>query len=124
MRLFQNAFNQLADLRSVARGFNTKLMKRAIGDSINNNRTLTVNQAIRFANKVGLYTLASTLEVTASILETEILEARVSRTDAIDLNELVSTYRNLIMVKKGIRSRKKTRKSLRRKIGLALAKVS
>ena len=113
MRRFQEAFNVLTTLRSEVRGFKTKVVKSAIGDSINNNRTVTVNQAIRFAKKRKLRSLALILSITSSILEEKILESRGNRTDAIDLNELVTTYRNVVM----------NGKQLRRQIGVALSKV-
>ena len=113
MRRFQEAFNILAEFRSTARGFNTKVIKRSIGDSISNNRTITISQAVRFASKMGLKRIALVLEVTAAILEDEILQNRRNRSDAIDLNELVATYRNVVM----------NEGKLRREIGSALAKV-
>jgi predicted membrane chloride channel (bestrophin family) len=113
MRKFQEVFNVLTEFRSVARGFNTKVIKTKIGDSIENNRTITVSQAIRFATKIGLRRTALLLEVTNAIMEEEILSTRTSRTDAIDLNELVTTYRNVVM----------NNGKLRREIGSAVAKV-
>ena len=114
MRRFQEAFQDLTELRSQMRGvLRTKAVKRSIGDSINNNRTLTVSQAIRYANKFGMFRLALLVEITTSILEESILDARRNRTDAIDLNELVTTYRNEVMNKR----------KFRREIGSAVAKV-
>jgi hypothetical protein len=115
MRRFQQAFNVLTEFRSAARGFNTKVIKAQIGDSVRNNRTITVNQAIRFANKMGFDKIALILETTNLLLEEEIKSRRESRTDAIDLNELVNTYRTVVM-----NGRSDT---LRRKIGSALSKV-
>jgi hypothetical protein len=113
MRRFQEAFTVLTEFRYMARGFNTKVIKGSIGDSIQNNRTITLGQAIRFANRIGLTKTALLIEVTAAVLEEEILNTRTSRTDAIDLNELVTTYRNVVM-NKG---------KFRREIGSALSKV-
>jgi hypothetical protein len=115
MRRFQEAFNALTEFRSAARGFNTKVIKANIGDSVKNNRTITVSQAVRFASKIGLRKTALVLEITSAILEEEILSRRTARTDAIDLNELVNTYRTVVM-----NGRSNT---FRRKIGSALAKV-
>jgi hypothetical protein len=113
MRRFQEAFEVLTKFRSTARGFNTKVIKKSIGDSITNNRTITVSQAARFSRKVGLKRVALLLETTTAILEQDILNNRVNRTDAIDLNELVSTYRDVVMSKR----------KFRREIGLAVARI-
>jgi hypothetical protein len=114
MRRFQEAFKALAELRSAARGFNTKVIKESIGDSISNNRTITVSQAIRFSRKVGSKRLALLLETTTAILEQEILGNRRNRSDAIDLGELVDTYRDVVM----------SGKRFRREIGSAVARIS
>ena len=113
MRRFQEGFEVVAEFRSIARGFTTKVIKQSIGDSIQNNRTITVGQAVRFASRMGLPKTALILEITASILEEEILSARKNRSDAIDLNELVTTYRNVVM----------NEGKLRREIGSAISKV-
>lgn len=115
MRKFQEAFNTIVEFRSQARGFRTKVIKRSIGDSVNNHRTITVGQAIRFARKIGLVKEAITLNVVSSILEDQIIGRRGSRTDAVDLNELVNTYRIVVMDGRS--------DIFRRKIGVALSKV-
>lgn len=115
MRKFQETFNAIAEVRSLLRGKEVRVAKRLIGDSVRNNRTLTVGQAIRFLNKTGAYTLATRIEVVNSILKGQILKRRENRTDAIDINELVTVYRSVVM---NGRSTK-----LRKQIGTAVSKV-
>lgn len=96
MRKFQEYFVKLAIIRSKSRGKVSKLVKIAIGDSTNNNRTLTVSQLARYS----LY-LSGTPDVKLSkvfkLLEKDILKKRKKRTDAIDINELVSVYREQVI---------------------------
>jgi hypothetical protein len=115
MRKFQSTFNTIAELRSMFRGETTREVKAFLGDSTRNNRTLTVNQVVRYLNRVGTTRLAATVETVSSILEKEILKRRENRTDAIDITELVNTYRIVVM-----NGRSDT---YRRKIGNALSKV-
>lgn len=115
MRRFEVGFKILTEIRSLARGSENKRIKRLLGDSDRNNRTLTVNQTIRFLNLVGLTAAAETIKISNNLLENEILNRRSNRTDAIDLTELVNTYRIVVM-----NGRNNT---YRRKIGNALAKV-
>jgi len=53
MRKFEQFFTNIATVRSVLRGKIAKQVKQAIGDSVNNNRTLTVSQTIRFLETNG-----------------------------------------------------------------------
>lgn len=115
MRRFQEAFNLLVEFRSMARGFNTKVIKTTIGDSTKNNRTITVGQTIRFAKKIGEKRAARVIEATFGVLEEEILSRRNFRTDAVDLNELVTVYREVLMKNKN--------EQFRRKVGTAVSKV-
>lgn len=114
MRKFQETFNAIAEVRSMLRGKTTKLVKRQLGDSTENNRTLTVSQVVRYLNKSGAKKLAKRVQVSAEVLK-DIILTRRSRTDAIDINELVTTYRNVVM-----NGRSST---YRKKIGLAISKV-
>lgn len=113
MRKFQTVFNTIAELRSLLRGKRTKQVKKSLGDSVNNNRTLTVSQVVRYLNKTRDSELAATLQAVVEVLENEILNSRSNRTDAIDINELVSTYRNVVM----------EQGRYRREIGSALSRV-
>ena len=115
MRKFQQFFNDLAQLRADVRGKSGRTVKKLIGDSTENNRTLTVKQAIRYIDGVvGDQTLARQLQAVNEILKPVIVEKR-RRTDAIDLSELVNNYRRAIMNNRN--------RTLRRKVGTTLAKV-
>lgn len=116
MRKFELVFKELAKLRSVLRGKNTiKLAKNYIGDSVKNNRTLTVNQTVRLLILNNNLVLAAVIEVIYPILKGEILKRRASRSDAIDLSELINTYRTVVMDGRS--------DTYRRRIGNALSKV-
>ena len=97
MRKFQSVFNLVAAIRGAARGDNTKVIKKAIGDSTRNNRTLTVNQVVRYLTLAGFDTDAQKISVVTEILKDQILSRRNNRTDSIDINELVTTYRTVVM---------------------------
>lgn len=75
-------------------------VKYQIGDSINNNRTLTVNQVIRSLKYNNRTKVAKQLQTIYTFLIEDIKCDRsetTNRTDAIDINELVSTYRAIVM---------------------------
>ncbi len=107
MRKFQRFFNNIANVRANLRGEATKVAKYSIGDSTNNNRTLTVKQTIRYLDEVGNDELATALDNVSRILENEVLAQRREvgsrRTDAIDIGELVSVYRQEVMNKRRLR---------------------
>lgn len=115
MRKFQETFNALTEVRSMLRGREVRSVKKIIGDSTRNNRTLTVNQTIRFLNITGAHNLAARLDVVSTILKNQILKRRKNRTDAIDINELVSTYRSVVMNGRSA--------TYRKQIGTAVSKV-
>jgi hypothetical protein len=102
MRKFQNFFY---DLLQTSKDLNIirNLVKSAIGDSKKNNRTLTVSQVIRYLeqNHVrGSRSKARKIRAVYDLLRADINRNRSdfsNRTDAIDINELVNTYRNLVM---------------------------
>lgn len=112
MRKFETFFKQIAELRSVARGTQSKQIKQLIGDSTVNNRTLTLGQAIRYLDIVGLDSLATQLDSVRPLIEREVIKRRTNRTDAVDLAEFVNTYRSVVM----------NGKKLRVKVGAALRK--
>jgi len=91
-RNFEEAFLLIAELRAVARGNCAKKIKRLLGDSTNNNRTLTVSQVIRFLETNKLGRMANIVRGAYIVLEPNIIKGR-RRTDAIDISELVNTYR-------------------------------
>jgi hypothetical protein len=97
-RYFYNLLQTSKDLNVIK-----NIVKEVIGDSTENNRTLTVNQVIRYleANQIrGGTRKAVRLRNVYSVLRDNILEDRqlsTKRTDAIDINELVATYRAIVM---------------------------
>lgn len=105
MRKFQQFFYNLADVRSTLRGSGTTVAKEIIGDSTNNNRTLTVVQTIRLLDATGEGRLAQQLESVREVLEPVVLKRRNNnRVDPIDISEFVSTYRELVMNKGKLRT--------------------
>ena len=103
MRKFEQFFTNIATVRSVLRGNIAKQVKQVIGDSTNNNRTLTVSQTVRFLETNGQKALANQLKRVNSVLEPHIRANRV-RTDAVDISEFVSTYRTLVMNRRELRT--------------------
>lgn len=75
--------------------------KLTIGDSINNHRTLTVNQVIRYLRESGVRggkKLANNLEITYNVLRPLIVVARNNnRSDGIDINEFKTFYYDFIV---------------------------
>lgn len=115
MRKFHEVFNTLAEMRSMMSGDTVKTIKFYLGDSTNNHRTLTVNQVVRFLSRTGAQRLSQTVGEVSRVLEPAILRNRGNRTDAIDISELVNTYRQVVMNGRN--------EVLRRKIGRAVSKV-
>lgn len=85
-------------LQKVVAGLDRDSVKLVLGDSINNNRTLTVSQVIRFLTtrrKKGLKSLGTNLESVYGTLKPLILRRRgleTYRTDAIDINEFINDF--------------------------------
>lgn len=106
MRKFEQVFKNIADLRSTVRGEGGILAKAIIGASIHNNRTLSVNQTIQYLNAIGKKKLAKEIATVYPVLRPYIVQDRVTntrRTDAIDLAELVDTYRAVVMEDRKLR---------------------
>lgn len=109
MRKFQKFFANITHFASHSRKVGVRdEIKRKLGHSTNNNRTLSVQQAIDHLAR-NLNYMAVDLARTYAILKPQI-KAKRTRTDAIDLTEFVSTYRTVVMNKR----------KLRRQIGSAL----
>lgn len=109
MRKFQKYFLELARLNYKLKIYKNAV-KEEIGDSINNNRTLSVNQVLRYLNG---HKTAKNITTVYSVLKPYIKNDRkvsTKRTDAIDMGELVATYRAVVM------DDKKLRKTLGRKL--------
>lgn len=110
MRKFERVFNKIAKFRSDMRNSaNSKSVKELIGDSTSNHRTVTVNQAIRYLEYTGQRKTAKQVRAAYAVLRNEITYARafdgVVRTDAIDLDEFVRTFRNEVMDSKNLRQK-------------------
>jgi len=100
MRKFEVFFNKIATLRSDLRGENGMTAKVIIGASIDNHRTLSVNQTIQYLLAIRKVKLAKQLETIYPVLKPEIVSKRLDltkRSDAIDIAEFVDTYRHLVM---------------------------
>jgi hypothetical protein len=103
-------FTQLTGLVG---GLDTNDVKDTIGDSTNNNRTLTVRQVIRFlssSNNPRFRSLGKRLAEVYGLLRPVVTSVRSSgRTDAVDINELLSVFEEEVISAKN--------SSLRRSIG-------
>jgi len=89
-------------LGSLVEDLNTSHVKSTIGDSINNNRVLTVSQVIRFLESAnglrGSKKLARNLSNVYEFLRQDIVETRINkRTDAIDINEFIVFYTHSVI---------------------------
>ena len=94
----------LNSLQTVLSNKDRDAIKRTIGDSINNNRSLTVNQVIRFLTRRGASSsqkrLGKQLANVYGILREDIQVRRSlfnSRNDALDINEFITTYTDLVV---------------------------
>ena len=74
--------------------FDTNTIKECIGDSINNNRTCTVSQIVRFLKVKRKVAMANQLIEVCSCVKEELAELRVirlcNRSDSFDINELIT----------------------------------
>lgn len=103
MRKFQKFFNDIAWYASYTRQpIIRDSIKRKLGHSTNNNRTLSVQQAMLDLIQSNRSTMANELERVYDILKPQI-KAKRTRTDAIDLSEFVSTYRTIVMDSRKLR---------------------
>ena len=95
-----NFFNTLVE---VVGGLDRNFVKETIGNSTSNNRTLTVNQVIRYLSSrrgVGLKSLGGQLEsVYGDILPLIIAsrKRRNRRTDSVDINEFINTFESRVI---------------------------
>jgi hypothetical protein len=91
-------YDKLSDVLQKVSTVDAKLI---IGDSINNHRTLTVNQVIRYLEEGGVRggkKLANNLSLSYEILRPVILDYRNNnRTDAIDINEFFDSYAAFVL---------------------------
>lgn len=84
--------NLVETVNSIVENDGSDTIKRLIGDSRNNNRTLSVRQVIRYFNAVGEQNLAQSLSQAYTTLLRYIKHRRrnTNRTDAVDLSEFVT----------------------------------
>lgn len=100
MAKYKIFFNNLI---TVLNRYDNTDIKSAIGDSINNHRTVTVSQVIRFLNSrrnVTLKALGADLVVAYEALRDDLVETRstTNRTDAFDINEFIDTYSETVLI--------------------------
>ena len=97
----------LETILDVLEQYSTEEVKLLIGDSINNNRTLTVNQVIRFLKLTkGKKKFSGQVQRVYSVLRPYMNNSRIAsnnRTDAFDINEFVNVYDDYIITQKKIR---------------------
>lgn len=96
MAKYQNFYN---NLYTTVEGLNPNAVKASIGDSINNNRVLTVGQVVRFLSSTrGTKTLGTNLSNIFNLLRKDIISSRPNnRTDAVDINEFINFYENVVI---------------------------
>jgi len=102
-RKFEKFFHTLLDVKSELTSIKG-LVKIAIDDSTRNNRSLSVNQVLRYLRSKPQsrrsIRLANKIERVYTVLKSEVINDRkrsTKRTDAIELNELIATYRATVM---------------------------
>lgn len=107
------------NLVNVVDGLDTSSVKSVIGDSINNNRTLSVNQVIRYLEtrrSTASKTLAAQLSAAYDVLRPIILkhrESRNNRQDAIDIYEFIDVFELRVLSGRSTNIRKTVSKGLR-----------
>lgn len=107
MTKFQKFFYELLAVQRYTKE-HKHLIKKTLQDSTDNNRTVSVNQVLRYTSSLGrgkATKFARQLSVVYGVLKPFIQDDRIvtSRTDAIDLSELVNTYRSVVMNNKKLR---------------------
>lgn len=104
MRKFESFFIKIANFRSDMRNpANSQSVKDLIGDSTNNNRTVTVNQVVRYLDRTGKRRLSRQLNQVHLNFLIGIKGHRGNRTDAVDIEEFVKYYRLNVMNNKTLR---------------------
>lgn len=117
MEKFKEFFAVLTAIRSGVRYEGHRMVKEFIGDSTRNHRTPSVRQMIRLCSENKDKRTAKELEAVYTVmrpfLKFERLNNDSKRTDAYDINELVTVYRDRVM----------NQGQFRRQIGQALGRV-
>jgi len=109
----------LVQLKRVVKELNRNSVKNILGDSMFNNRTLTVNQVIRYLTEhvttQQLNVLGVNLSQAYRSLRPLILQGRSvtrNRTDAIDINEFIQYYTAFVVVQSNKIARRKFSRQL------------
>ena len=93
-----NFFNELT---TAVNSLDAREVKLAIGDSTNNNRTLTVKQVVRFLTSNRnrrLKRLGNSLLAVNNIIGNDVFNSRNNnRTDALDINEFINFYTEVVI---------------------------
>lgn len=117
MEKFKEFFAVLTAIRSGVRYEGHRMVKEFIGDSTRNHRTPSVRQMIRLCTENKDKRTAKELEAVYGIMRPFLSYARAEsgsrRTDAYDINELVTVYRDRVM----------NQGQFRRQIGQALGRI-
>lgn len=117
MEKFREFFAVLTAIRSGVRCEGHRNLKEFIGDSTRNRRTPSIRQIIRASIENKDKRTAKEIEAVHALLKPYMsyarAERRLKRTDAYDINELVTVYRDRVM-NKG---------QFRRQIGQALGRI-
>ncbi len=88
-------------LKDILGGLDSTKVKKFIGDSTKNNKTLTVMQLVRYltnSKKRNLNKLGLDLDTIYSDLKSTLYKYRnINRTDALDINEFLRIFRFLLI---------------------------
>jgi len=90
-----------SQLNNIINSLDPVEVKLTIGDSINNNRTLTVNQLVRFltdSKNRKFKKLGNSLLAVKELIAADIINSRNNnRTDALDINEFLNFYGEVVI---------------------------
>ncbi len=109
MSKLNNFINEVATVLSVVNA-DSAYAKEIIGDSLNNHRTLTVNQLVRYLSITGDYTLSVNVSLAYNKLRPNLKKyrnRRNNRSDAFDVNEFFAVLNNV-----SLRAKPTTKQSL------------
>lgn len=100
MAEYRQFFNSLV---TILNRYDGTYIKESIGDSTNNHRVPTVNQVVRFltsSRKAEMKILGDNLKIAYETLKDEIditRKTNTSRSDAIDINEFMDAYNEVVI---------------------------
>jgi hypothetical protein len=91
----------ITNLLNIVNSVSNTQIKEIIGDSVNNHRTVSVIQTVRFLDQIGESDLAAGLEDTFNLLRDDLKQARLARgttrRDAFDIYEFADLYDDLLL---------------------------